>query len=602
MTTDIPFFATLGNPTYLGVGDTYSQTINVPLPINIQQTWYIYVYTDYSASMPEVSRTNNTLVSPGFKVTLSPPPDLAVASVQAPPQNFSGQPMNVSWTVTNSGAGQTAATSWNDAVYMSPDPTLNSNATLLGNFGHSGALAAGASYTNNQTVTLPNGVSGQYYILVNTDSAGQVFENGELGDNVAATSVPVNINLTPPPDLTASIVTAPSTALASHTLSFTYQVTNLGAGPVPNSSWTDSFYLSPTPTFDPNTAISLGHQSSPESLDSGDGYTATFNATLPNGISGPYYLFVDTDSSNVVSELNKSNNLSSPVELQIASQPADLTVLPATAPSNAGAGSSVLVHWTVANQGIGDTAVSSWTDNVYIDTGSTLDGNKILLGSFSHVGPLAPGGSYNQAQSVTLPGNLSGNYNLFVVTNANNSVFEGSNSLTDVSAPVPINIEALLLSDLVVSSVVAPAAVVTGGTGTVTWTVTNTGIAATNASSWSDRIWLSTNPTIGSGGTDLKLASIRHVGSLAIGANYTTAATVSLPNSLRRATTTSSSRPTAATRWPRATRATTSRPPAPSTAPARRRATAFRSARQLIWRHRPWPQQPPGSPSTSHGP
>ena len=80
-------------------------------------------------------------VSAGFSVTLSPPPDLAVSNVQAPAQDFSGQPMSLSWTVSNTGTGPTAATAWTDAVYMSPTATLGSSATLLGTFAHQGALA-----------------------------------------------------------------------------------------------------------------------------------------------------------------------------------------------------------------------------------------------------------------------------------------------------------------------------------------------------------------------------------------------------------------------------------------------------------------------------
>ena len=87
-------------------------------------------------------------------------------------------------------------------------------------------------------------------------------------------------------------------------------------------------------------------------------------------------------------------------------------------------GSAILVNWTVANQGGSDTAVSTWQDDVYIDTGSTLDSNAVLLGSFTHNGLLNAGGSYSQSQLVTLPINLLGTYNLFVVTNASNSVYE----------------------------------------------------------------------------------------------------------------------------------------------------------------------------------
>ena len=98
--------------------------------------------------------------------------------------------MNLSWTVANIGTGPTRpGVSWTDAVYMSPDPTLDSNAMQLGTFPQGGPLAAGGSYTP-QTVTLPVGVSGSFYFLVQTDVNGQVFQNGATADNVAATTRP----------------------------------------------------------------------------------------------------------------------------------------------------------------------------------------------------------------------------------------------------------------------------------------------------------------------------------------------------------------------------------------------------------------------------
>src|SRR5262249_44819445 len=100
-------------------------------------------------------------------------------------------------------------------------------------------------------------------------------------------------------------------------------------------------------------------------------------------------------------------------------------------------GSAILVHWTVANNSTGDTAVTSWLDSVYVDTGSTLSGNAVLLGSFAHFGLLSGGGSYSQSQMLRLPINLLGNYNLFVVANAFGAAYE-SNANNNTSAPVPV--------------------------------------------------------------------------------------------------------------------------------------------------------------------
>src|SRR5262249_49079877 len=148
-------------------------------------------------AMPELSRSDKLAISAGFNVNLSPPPDLTVTNVQAPAQNFSGQPMKLSWTVANDGSGPTATATWRDAVYMSASSTLDSSPIQLGEATHQGVLQAASSYPATATVNLPIGVSGSFYFLVQTDLNGQVFENGATSNNVAATAAAKTVNLTP---------------------------------------------------------------------------------------------------------------------------------------------------------------------------------------------------------------------------------------------------------------------------------------------------------------------------------------------------------------------------------------------------------------------
>src|SRR5262249_48748948 len=148
---------------------------------------------------------------------------------------------------------------WTDEVFMSSDPTLDSKAISLGTFTHYGPLQPNAGYTSSQQVTLPVGVSGTFYFIVQTDVNGQVFKSGSTSHEVSDTPSAITVNLTPPPALQTTITSVPSKALASHALAFTYQVSDIGAGATaktnPNSTWEDSFYLSPTPAFDATTAI-----------------------------------------------------------------------------------------------------------------------------------------------------------------------------------------------------------------------------------------------------------------------------------------------------------------------------------------------------------
>ncbi len=354
-----PYIMGFDNPSYLGADQSYQQTVEVPLPVGAQGVWYVYVVPDgtgfhHPFAMPEASRTDKLAVSSGFSVSLTPVPDLTVSNVQAPVTNLSGQPTvsPVKWTVTNTGPGTTNVSSWTDAVYLSPDPTLGSDATVLGTFVHNGVLGPGESYSNSEVVNLPVGVSGSYYFIVKTDLNGQVFETGSTANETASTPQPETVDATPPPELDVNAISLPATVDGGHAFTFSYTVTNAGAGGTPNSTWNDAIYLSPTETYNPATAIALGEQTHQGSLAAGAGYTNTVTMTFPTGIEGPYYLVVDADSGHVVYQLDDSNNWgTSATQVQASLAPGNLVVSNVSAPASALPGTAVLVDWTVAEQG-----------------------------------------------------------------------------------------------------------------------------------------------------------------------------------------------------------------------------------------------------------
>jgi hypothetical protein len=538
-----PIVLGVANASYLNPGDSYQQTVDVTLPIGASGNWYVYVVPDgtgahHAFGMPEASRADKLSVSSAFSVTLSAPPALTVSNVTAPDQNNSGKSMNVSWTVTNTGTGPTAATSWTDAVYLSATPTLDSNATLLGTFLHQGALAAHAAYSPNVEVNLPVGISGTFYVIVQTDMKGQVFQNGNTSGNVAATSGAETVNLTPPPDLTVSAVTLPATVTAGHSFAFSYKVTNAGAGDTPNTTWTDSLYLSPTPTYDAATAIPFGEEVHQGSLAAhGGSYVNNLTATFPAGLAGIFYLIVNTDSGNVVYELPgvKGDEWGSSSTATTASlTPANLVVTSVSATTPALPGAGIDVSWTVANEGGNDTGVSAWQDSVYATTSNTLDASAQLLGTFIHYGLLAGNGSYQQSQLVTIPIDFLGNYNLFVVADSGQAVYEGTRNTTSAAFPITVSLTAqgqqAAVADLQVTSVTSSPVV--NGSVTVDWSVQNIGSGPTNATVWNDDVWASTRPTLRSGGTDIYLGAVPHVNTLAAGDSYSAAGTFTLPGSL----------------------------------------------------------------------
>jgi len=64
--------------------------------------------------------------------------------------------------------------------------------------------------------------------------------------------------------------------------------------------------------------------------------------------------------------------------------------------------------------------------------------------------------------------------------------------------------------------VTLPTAGAPGQSVEVGWTVTNTGLAVTPVSSWSDRVWLSANTTVGGGDVSLKVRTDEQIGKVSI--------------------------------------------------------------------------------------
>lgn len=131
-------------------------------------------------------------------------PDLVPTALSAPPTGDAGRPITFSFSVANQETAQATAP-WTDGLFLSADDHFGGAADFLMNpiFTQSGNLAAGASYTvpstGTTTATLPQVPAGDYFLLLQTDRVGQVYEGGagpNENDNVLA--IPFTVGNRPP--------------------------------------------------------------------------------------------------------------------------------------------------------------------------------------------------------------------------------------------------------------------------------------------------------------------------------------------------------------------------------------------------------------------
>ena len=532
---------TFGHFGVLDLTSNYTQSVSVTVPPNLFPTnilvgtYYLFVVADAGNAVFELDKTNNMLGAPNPLVIQQAPAtllaDLAVTGVQAPWTTVAGRKVYMSWAVTNQGPGSTSVGSWADSVYLAPGPTLNlASAQLLGSVPHNGVLAPGDSYNQSQIFDLPYCASGLYYVLVDTDSGGQVNEGGMLKNNVGASGQAMHIWPNNAARLAVSAVNTSANVPAGSPLTVSWTVGNSGDATT-TAPWVDALYLSPTPQFVSTNAYLLGLYTNVANLASGGNYTQTLSPTVPRCFAGEYYVAVVTDLSNVVNSISCNTNdfgvSITPVQV-IPSGYASLQVAGIVLPAAVNSGYPWSVQWTVTNAGP-SAATGTWSDVIYASLSPTLDGSAVLLGQFSYTSTLASGATYTQTEPVALPLCLSGNYYIWVVADISNRVNSTAcvvNNQARSANPVTVNEGAY--PDLVVNSVGIPNTAYAEQTMQVSWTVANAGAATANGP-WLDSVYLSTSGTFSLNNSVL-LGSYPYVGSLAPGAAYNQTASFTLPD------------------------------------------------------------------------
>jgi len=343
-----------------------------------------------------------------------------------PRSNTGTYALPVSWTVTNEGQSATAMGA-HDYVYLSADVTWDAADTLLTSVYTAPPLAAGASYTKNQTITTSAVAAGTYYLIVRADASGYVAESNETNN----TRVLGPITFLAGPDLVPTALTGPASVPRSNTgtysLPVSWTVANEGQSPATVGA-SDYIYLSTDATWDGADTL-LATVYTPTPLGIGASYTKNQTITTSAVAAGTYYLIVRADAAASVSESNETNNTRVLGPLAFLAGP-DLipTALtgPTTAvPRNANGTYTLAVSWTVENQGPSPTAVSTWNDRLYLSTDATWDGADSLILSVSRTTALAPASSYTENRpSVTTGVVTAGSYYLIVWTDAAGSVSE----------------------------------------------------------------------------------------------------------------------------------------------------------------------------------
>jgi YD repeat-containing protein len=172
-----PIIGTVTRSAALAPGGSYTVTKSFTLPNVPAGSYFLRLTVDDGLAIRETDEGNNQRAVP---ITVTAP-DLAAASLTAPPSSRAQQVVSVAWTVSNVGSGSAKAP-WTDVVYLSTDQTCCAGDTSLAVVSHTAPLAAGASYTQTKSVTIPARPPGTYYLILKTDTGGAVYEADEANN------------------------------------------------------------------------------------------------------------------------------------------------------------------------------------------------------------------------------------------------------------------------------------------------------------------------------------------------------------------------------------------------------------------------------------
>src|SRR5207237_124126 len=208
-------------------------------------------------------------------------------------------------------------------------------------------------------------------------------------------------------------------------------LTDLPDGGTNRGDWLDAVYLATNADGTGQVPNSLALVQHFGFLARNGFYEATGSIPVPDGLSGTFYVVVETGSKYTywTSEGEKrfeggpfefvygGNNkrVVGPVTVTRSPEP-NLTVTHVSAPATPQEGSLQDFTWTVRNAGAAP-ANGTWVDVLYLerDTGTTTT-EVVELGRFPHPGPLAAGAEYSRTESVQIPAHTNNVYRVKVRT------------------------------------------------------------------------------------------------------------------------------------------------------------------------------------------
>ncbi|KQP20290.1 LamG-like jellyroll fold domain-containing protein [Pseudorhodoferax sp. Leaf265] len=524
--------ATVARNGALAAGASYTVEWSATVPAGYDGNYRFALVTDVFNTVVEPDAENDNVSA--LRAALLTPyhADLTVSELSLPANGNGGQSVTVSWRTTNGGDAGTGNTWWYDRLWLSPTGAIGdgSGAILLGNFARSaGALAAGASRVEQQQVTLPNGVSGSFKLVVESDIYNWVAESRFNDNNSAVSATSIVLSEAPSVDLRVQNVAGPATARPGQQQTVSWEIRNAGAGAAA-APWTDHLYLSSNGSL--TGAIYLTSFTHQSPLAGNSTTQANTQFWMPDVADGNWRVIVVTDVNNQVYESGaadaETGNSGQAAATTAVAHP-DVGATGITVSAGAAAGRASTISWTARNDGSA-AAPPDWLERVFLSSNDVLDGNDILLATTTVGSAIDANGVLLRSVQAQLPANLAaGSWRIIVQSDADNALRElTAGEANNLAVSAAFAVAEAPLPNLTVSNVAGPASIRAGQAATVTWTERNL-LDEPATGDWSAQIYLSSDNAIGG---DILVGSASFTGGLAANGQVARSAEVLLPTTL----------------------------------------------------------------------
>lgn len=533
------------NHSQVGAGGTHPGSLSVTIPSGASPgAYFLLVEADTDATVSETNESNNlsavplSIDSPATRVLLS--------------DGFEGSFPGGIWSVFDNDGTDNGQVFWDDTNFRSDV----GNWSVWCADGGTEASARGATYSDNMDSWMVFGpfdlrdaiggslsfrywnrseanfdyfkylvsINGSLYhgFQVSGDSGG--WQNGAidfrnvptLGDVTGASSVWIAFVFTSDGNSTAEgayvdevrvektvrssgtdfviqdLALSSSNVNPGQALTVTYNVRNQGAAPA-DAGYRESVYLSSDSSLGlTDTLLATSHHHA--QVGAGGTHSGNLSVTIPSDAGGNYFLLVEADTDEVVSETDESNNVAA-APLSVAFGLRDLVIQDlALSTAIANAGQSLTVTYNVKNRGTSPVEFG-YRESVYLSTNSSLGSGDILLTSSHEHAHVGAGGTHFSSLNATIPsGTPPGSYFVLVEADTDDAVFEVNES-NNVSG-VPLSIDSLGNRDLLIQDLaVSPSSALPGQNLVVTYNVRNQGSSPV-AAGYRERVYLSGDSTL----------------------------------------------------------------------------------------------------------